>query len=557
VALVPSVRDFTVSDGAAWVNLTFVSVYSVEFVESGLPASARWSVVLNNSLLSADSSTISFTAPNGTYNFSVGNASRLFPLPATGQVRVNGGTKYVAISFGPETWPVSFTESGLPVGTNWSVSLADTTHYSDGTPTVNFRETNGTYDYLVGSVDSYAATPSQGSLTINGGPANVTTVWGPGPTLYTVTFTENGLPSGKNWSVLLGGTTEYSDGTTAVHFLEANGTYDYVVNSISGYTPSPSSGDLSVQGAGMSPNVTYARLPPPTDYTVTFTETGLPSAKWSVTLGGTTNTSNPNKTVTFSEPNGTYPFEVGAVTGYSASPSFGNLTVDGGPLTQPIAFTIQTTFYNVTFTETGLTAGTGWSVKLGGVTHSASTPSILFSESKGTYYYTISPVTGWALTNYTGPVTVFATNQTIPVPWLLEYSLTFNETGLTSGTLWNVTIDNVTLSSNGSGIEFLEPNGTFAYRVGVPLGFSASRNYGNVTVRGDLNRVGIAFSGGSPGGGGGSGGWQLSRVEEIALAVLAGLLVVCFVSWALLRHRRGPPPPPPDLPGPPTPLTPP
>ncbi|MGC8688950.1 MAG: S53 family peptidase, partial [Thermoplasmata archaeon] len=77
----------------------------------------------------------------------------------------------------------------------------------------------------------------------------------------------------------------------------------------------------------------------PATYTVTFTESGLPSGtSWSVTLAGSTKSSTTN-TITFSEPNGSYSFSVGAVTGYTASPSSGTITVNGANVNQAITFT--------------------------------------------------------------------------------------------------------------------------------------------------------------------------------------------------------------------------
>ena len=74
-------------------------------------------------------------------------------------------------------------------------------------------------------------------------------------------------------------------------------------------------------------------------HAVTFTESGLPSgANWSMTLNGLLSSSTTNS-ITFNEPNGTYPFSVGLVPGYSASPSSGSVTVNGVNATQAISFT--------------------------------------------------------------------------------------------------------------------------------------------------------------------------------------------------------------------------
>ncbi|EQD64961.1 hypothetical protein B1B_06545, partial [mine drainage metagenome] len=90
-------------------------------------------------------------------------------------------------------------------------------------------------------------------------------------------------------------------------FTEPNGTYSFTVAAIDGYVATPSSGNVTVVGHAVTAFITYQPA-----YTVTFQQYTLPSGtSWSVTLNGTTRSSNPGGlTVTFVEPNGTYPFAV-------------------------------------------------------------------------------------------------------------------------------------------------------------------------------------------------------------------------------------------------------
>src|SRR2546426_2269223 len=50
----------------------------------------------------------------------------------------------------------------------------------------------------------------------------------------------------------------------------------------------------------------------------------------------------------------------------------------------------------LTFTETGLPSGTSWSVTMGGVSNSSTTPTITFSEPNGTHAYAVGRVNGYA-----------------------------------------------------------------------------------------------------------------------------------------------------------------
>jgi hypothetical protein len=84
------------------------------------------------------------------------------------------------------------------------------------------------------------------------------------------------------------------------------------------------------------------------NYAVNFTETGLPTGtSWSVTLGGITSPTSASKD-TFYEPNGLYSYTVGAVSGYTAAPSSGQVTVSGtSPPAIPITFTPTLTLNSV------------------------------------------------------------------------------------------------------------------------------------------------------------------------------------------------------------------
>lgn len=76
-------------------------------------------------------------------------------------------------------------------------------------------------------------------------------------------------------------------------------------------------------------NGDYAPLTPQPVYKVVFAEGGLTSGTtWSVTFNGLTESSS-GRTIVFWELNGTYAYTVGAVTGFTASPSIGGVAVSG------------------------------------------------------------------------------------------------------------------------------------------------------------------------------------------------------------------------------------
>jgi hypothetical protein len=181
----------------------------------------------------------------------------------------------------PRVYPVTFTETGLPSMASWSVTLGESTESATNS-SLQYTETNGTYDYTVGEVAGYDASPSIGSVAVDGTAATVTIHFvGAGPALSSITFREVGLEPGTLWHVTLDGTTNSST-TGAVSFSVINGSHQYSIGSPAGYGSSPSNGTVSSSGTPLSVAVNFSKL-----YVLTFSETSLPAGtNWSVTLTG-------------------------------------------------------------------------------------------------------------------------------------------------------------------------------------------------------------------------------------------------------------------------------
>jgi thermopsin len=72
-------------------------------------------------------------------------------------------------------------------------------------------------------------------------------------------------------------------------------------------------------------------------------------------------------------------------------------------------------FYRITFTESGLPTGTGWSLTIDGVTLSSTTPTIVFVEPSGTYSWVVNPVAGYLPGHHGGAVTVSTADIAITI----------------------------------------------------------------------------------------------------------------------------------------------
>jgi len=126
-----------------------------------------------------------FTEPNGTYTYTIADNSdwHQSTLAYTGNVVASGGVvTEPTLAYVQVTYPAAFTESGLPSGANWSVTLIGgasavvlasplgggstaLTRWSAGASTIWFNVSNATYTY---SSTASGRTSVVGNLTVSG-----------------------------------------------------------------------------------------------------------------------------------------------------------------------------------------------------------------------------------------------------------------------------------------------------------------------------------------------------------------------------------------------------
>ncbi len=461
----PASGNLTVNGSGTSVAVAFAhaALYELSFTETGLPSGAFWSVELNGSGVGvgpgapwfggyvpfcqngsgngSTSDVVSFEVPNGTYGFSVANVTASGALyaasPANGSVTVDGANASVAVTFTAiPLYDLSFTESGLPSGTFWSVAVSNASSgwFWNGSTnaTVAFVVPAGVYNFTIDNVTNctgvlYVPNPANGTVSVDDANASVAVAFAP-EAVYTLSFTESGLPAGANWSVALfgvvgpwgwnggavaplwGGFGEYNNSSNAtLNFTVPNGTYAFYVGNVSVgsalYVPSPTGGNVSVNGSALVVPVDFARV---SLYPVSFVETGLPNGTfWSVgvngsALGGAWNGSA-GTAVNFTLPNGTYNFTVGNASTcmgglFTPDPSNGTVTVAGATAVVDITFH-AVALVNVTIVESGLPNGTAWFAILAGGGFSVSFgvsngTNLTFSVPNGTYALHVPDV--WA-----------------------------------------------------------------------------------------------------------------------------------------------------------------
>lgn len=153
------------------------------------------------------------------------------------------------------------------------------------------------------------------------------------------------------------------------------------------------------------------------------------------------------------------------------------------------------------FTQTGLPQGTDWTVTFNGQSMTSSSASISFDitdASYASYSYSVPSVAGYTNTPTSGNVDFTGTGTStqiaftaIPAP---TYTVKFSQSGLPSGTGWEITMNGASGTSTGSTISFTVHNGTYSYSLDAVSGFSPNASGGNVTVSGQNADITISFT---------------------------------------------------------------
>ncbi len=182
------------------------------------------------------------------------------------------------------SYTLTFTESGLPSGTTWSVDVSGKS-LSSTTDTITFTLPAGTYQYVVNAPVGVTPTPDQGTITLNSDQTVSIQMTGtpqqPPQTstggYHYVTFVENGLyqylVQGYTWEVTINGQTHTVKSVDFSIELPA-GVYSFTITPPQGMTASPSSGTVDLTSSDQEITIDFTGTPtspPPSQPTPTLT----------------------------------------------------------------------------------------------------------------------------------------------------------------------------------------------------------------------------------------------------------------------------------------------
>lgn len=307
----------------------------------------------------------------------------------------------------------SVTTTGLPTGTPWTATVGYDTQTGTGS-SLTFSLPPGTYNYYIGPVNGYGASPANGTVSITAG--NTTTVsavytsYGTTP-LVPVTFSQAGILTGTaSWAAVVPGVGAWYTTSTSVTINVPAGTYSYSVGQTAGYTIANPTGSVVASSGGASVTIPFVpKFPQPT-FSVVVTESGLSAgASWTATLNGVAQTST-QSSITFYQANGKYAYSLGSIAGYTTPPS-GSVATASALTVVPVIYTAIVTpgTLAITLSSSGPSSATLYinGVSQGAITAGQTIPlpvavgtySIMLTASGYYNYYNNATVTGGSTTS--------------------------------------------------------------------------------------------------------------------------------------------------------------
>jgi hypothetical protein len=146
---------------------------SVTFAETGLARGTTWCASLGTTVCSSGPTLAFRDLPSGTYTYAIDPIGGMTTL-------VDVGAKWLDQSSGTATigaesivvhlrfaFPVVFSETGLPAGTDWAVTAGGIVASSTGS-TITVYLPNGSYAFLVHAVTNYVRSPASGRVVVAG-----------------------------------------------------------------------------------------------------------------------------------------------------------------------------------------------------------------------------------------------------------------------------------------------------------------------------------------------------------------------------------------------------
>jgi len=502
----PIVIELTNNPGSVTANYHY-STY-IQFTVSA-PVDISYTITLSNGQSKSGntywgSSTVTFYLPYGTYSWSIspknttinfdGYLQDYVAMPSSSSATTNASVSinYVLSS---STYQYTWSESGLPSGTQWGVNVGGTQYTTTSSSLTETFSTGQTYSWSVINPSGYVGTPSSGSfsspgsqsiafyttpsVSINANPSS-------GSSPLTVTFVASASGGSGNYEYnfyYMGNSGNYhwsgwQTSNTFTYTYNSNGVYYAMVeveDTVTGATAESNYAQVTVAPPPLSVTISAYPTQGSAPLQVSFASnvqggSGSYSYYWTFGDGGTSTSANP--THTYTSP-GTYNVQLEVTSGsQTASSNTITITVTKEQLQASISAnpTSGTAPLSVTFTASasGGSGGYSYSWNFGDGSSSTSQNPTHTYNSAGTYTATVT------VKDSTGA----SKSASIKITVGSTYSYTFSESNLPSGVTWSVTMNGNTQSANaGDSITFTGLSGSNSWSAPNVVVFEGPPNH--------------------------------------------------------------------------------
>jgi hypothetical protein len=267
--------SFVVNGTATNVSVTFLAAtFPVTFVRVGLPNGTWWELDVSG-IAEPGTNATSIVVPlaDGPQTYSASTNGTAWASPS-GNFTVANSSIRVNVTFAPQSFAATVTESGLSAGVGWWVNVTGFAPDSSIATTIQLDLPVGSYQYLA-SADGNVWSRVAGTLDLDTGPTSASVHFA--LETYSVTFASANLSSGASWNLTFGGSTDRVVSGEIAEFVESNGTYPYGVTGPTNAPPLVPAGSLVVKGEPLPVTI---RFDPALEVTA------FVSSPASVTLGG-------------------------------------------------------------------------------------------------------------------------------------------------------------------------------------------------------------------------------------------------------------------------------
>ncbi|MCW3982364.1 MAG: PQQ-binding-like beta-propeller repeat protein [Candidatus Bathyarchaeota archaeon] len=160
----------TARDGCVYA---FADNSKIVFTAEGLKEGDSWSVTFDGITQTSPVNVITFvTCKQGQFSYTITPPEGYTSVSLSETLDVSDSDIAIPVVFtslSPKTYNVVFTESGLALGTNWSVTFDGTTQNSTTDTIIFSGYADGTYNYTVTTPAGYSTTTNSGTVTVADG----------------------------------------------------------------------------------------------------------------------------------------------------------------------------------------------------------------------------------------------------------------------------------------------------------------------------------------------------------------------------------------------------